>query len=112
MMITHPDAAGGPDDGHTFVISVRSRGSYKVVGEAHHHDADWMNERPLTLTVRAWSLPAAMRAAALVGLNDWEGWGEPDEVSPPPPPMPNTKEQNIAFRKDWDRRVDEGRRSA
>jgi len=66
----------GPDDGHTFAISVRSRGSYRVVGEEHHHDSDWMGERPITLTVRAWNLPDAMRAAAAVGLNDWEGWGE------------------------------------
>lgn len=70
-----------PDDGHTFVISVRSRGSYRIVGEEHHHDADWMNERPITLTVRAWSLPAAMQAAAAVGLNNWEGWGEQEEAT-------------------------------
>ena len=25
-----------------------------------------------------------------------------------PPPVPNTKEENIAFRKDWDERVDRG----
>jgi len=27
-------------------------------------------------------------------------------------PVPHSKEENIAFRKDWDRRVDEGKRNA
>jgi hypothetical protein len=85
-MTTQSDAAGDPDDGHTFAISVRSRSSYAIVGEAHHHDADWMGERPITLTVRAWSLPAAMQTAARASLNDWTGWGEDDDATETWPP--------------------------
>lgn len=28
----------------------------------------------------------------------------------PPPPVPRTQEEKVAFRKDWDRRVEEGKR--
>jgi hypothetical protein len=61
---------GGPDDGHLWTLAVGSRMSSRVVGEEHHTDADWTTE-PWTLEVRAWSLPAALRAAAASPLSAW-----------------------------------------
>lgn len=54
---------GDPDDGHLFTFSVTSRMSSKVVGDAHHRDADWESD-PWTLKVRAWSLPEARHPQA------------------------------------------------
>lgn len=59
-----------PEMGHTFHIEVASRGSYAVVGEPGHTDADHFGP-PMTLDVRAWDLPAALRKAAAVPLNEW-----------------------------------------
>lgn len=61
-----PDAS----EGHTFFITVTSRGSYAVVGEPGHTDADHFGP-PMTVDVRAWDLPTALRKAAAVPLNEW-----------------------------------------
>lgn len=54
----------GPDDGHTFRITFTSRGSYKVVGDEHHHDAPDFDEFAHSVDVRAWNLRDALHKAA------------------------------------------------
>ena len=70
-----PDA--GPEDGHTFRVSVTSRGSYGIAGEEGHTDADEFMGPAMTLDVRAWNLPEALRRAAARPLSQWSGFGEP-----------------------------------
>jgi hypothetical protein len=69
-----------PNDGHRFRFTVTHAGSYGVVGQADHTDADWWSE-PSSLLVRAWSLPAACRAAATATLSDWYA-PEPSDGAP------------------------------
>lgn len=61
----------GPEQGHTFQLVVSSRGSYGVVGEQGHTDADYFSD-PWVIEVRAWSLPAALRKAAELPLSAWK----------------------------------------
>ncbi|WP_291378882.1 hypothetical protein [Demequina sp.] len=61
--------SAGPEAGHTFEVSVRSRPSANVVGEPKH-DADWFSE-PDVLRVRAWNRRDALRMAAQVPMPDW-----------------------------------------
>lgn len=68
----HPDL--GPDSGHTFRVSVESRGSYAVVGVEGHHDADDFMGPVMTVEVRAWNLPDALRRACNYPLPSW--WAE------------------------------------
>jgi hypothetical protein len=60
-----------PGEGHEFQVSVTSRGYSSVVGvPGSGRLDDWVSE-PVTVTVRAWDLPAALRLAAEVSLGDW-----------------------------------------
>ena len=59
-----------PDEGHTFRITVTSRGASKVVGEEHNTDANWWSD-PWTIEVREFSLAAALRKAARVPFATW-----------------------------------------
>lgn len=52
------------DEGHTFRISFESRGSYKVVGDEHHHDAPDFDGGVHTVEVRAWNLRDALVKAS------------------------------------------------
>lgn len=73
------EKVGTPDEGHRFEITVRTQGSYGVVGEPHHRDSDVVDEQPIRLTVRAWDLPAALRKAAEAPLSTWLGWHDNKE---------------------------------
>lgn len=64
----------GPEDGHTFDIRVRVRGSSSVM-DGPKRDAKWWGS-PWKIKVRAWDLPAALKKASLVPLDKW---GMPDE---------------------------------
>lgn len=61
----------GPEDGHTFRITIESRGSYGVVGVSGHTDAEEFAGGARTVEVRAWDLPAALRKAAALPLATW-----------------------------------------
>lgn len=65
-----------PDNGHTFRISVDSRGSYMVVGDEHHSDAGDFHGIPHVLEIRAWDLPAALAKAAALPLSAWHREGD------------------------------------
>lgn len=69
---------GGPEDGHTFRFSMTSRGSYGVVGQEGHTDAEWFTEEPWTLEVRAWNLTDALRKAAELPMSAWTMPAEPE----------------------------------
>jgi hypothetical protein len=71
-------APEGPEDGHTWLIAVRSRSSSKVVGDPTHHDAEEFDAEPMTLQVRGWSLAEALAKAAHRGL---AAWTMPDDLS-------------------------------
>jgi len=71
---------GGPEHGHLFHLSVTHRGTHRVVGDPIYHEADWWSE-PWTLDVRAWSLPEAIRKAALHEFSDWTPPPELEEQS-------------------------------
>lgn len=76
-------AAEGPDDGHTFEIETRSRGSYITLGDTGHSDADdWGSNG--AVEVRAWSLREALVKAASLPLDAWPGLvnDEPSEAAP------------------------------
>jgi hypothetical protein len=70
-----------PNDGHRFRFTVTHAGSYGVVGEDGHTDADWWSE-PWSLEVRAWSLSAACRAAATADLQTWVLPGPSEHAAP------------------------------
>lgn len=61
----------GPESGHTFRISVDSRGSYAVVGVEGHTDSEDFMGPPMTVEVRAWNLPDAVRRAANLPVSVW-----------------------------------------
>ena len=61
----------GPDHGHTFRLTARSRGSYTVAGDPRHTDAPDFGPPMLAVEVRAWSLPQALRKAAELPLSAW-----------------------------------------
>lgn len=63
-------SASGPEAGHTFRISMSSRGSYSVVGEPGHRDAAEFDE-PRTVEVRAWNLREALLQAIDLPLSAW-----------------------------------------
>ena len=64
-----PDGGQGPEAGHTFEITWRSRGSSAVVG-GPHSDSDYWGE-PVTQQVRAWSLREAFARVSTIPLNVW-----------------------------------------
>lgn len=65
----HPDL--GPESGHTFRVSVISRGSYAVAGIEGHTDAEEFMGPAMTLDVRAWNLPDALRRVSHRPLAAW-----------------------------------------
>lgn len=65
----HPDL--GPESGHTFRVSVESRGSYAVAGVEGHTDAEDFSGPVMTVEVRAWDLPEAVRRASNYPLSVW-----------------------------------------
>lgn len=92
----------GPDDGHTFRILFDSRGSYSVVGDAHHTDSPDFDGTYHVVEVRAWSLRDALLKAAdlpfpvLLGT---ELVGQPvDVIEPTPEPDPDVSEGHVY---DW-----------
>lgn len=58
------------DLGHTFRVSVRMRGSSKVVGDLHFDDADFFDDLS-PVEVRAWDLPSALIQAATLPFSVW-----------------------------------------
>lgn len=60
---TRTAAEEGPDDGHTFRILFDIRGSYSVVGDAHHTDSTNFDGIYHVVEVRAWNLRDALRKA-------------------------------------------------
>jgi len=60
----------GPDAGHTFRITVASRASTRVVGDRHHHDAEFFDPSH-PVDIRAWDLRTALHVAAELPLDDW-----------------------------------------
>lgn len=71
----------GPDDGHTFEIQVRARGSY-AVQDGPHHDAEDFGDSA-TVHIRAWNLHDALRKAARTPLVAW-AWPLTDAVEEKP----------------------------
>lgn len=67
----------GPNAGHTFEVSVSSRGSSNVVGDPEHHDSNWWGE-PFVTRVRAWNQADALRMAVQMPLHEWDRAPEPD----------------------------------
>lgn len=63
--------AGGPEDGHTFEIAVRLRGSYTVVGREGHHDEPEWGPPMVPQQVRARSLDEALEKARQLPLSAW-----------------------------------------
>lgn len=64
---THgPDS---PEDGHTWDVAVSSRGSYGGPDGVHRDSQFWSGH--IRARVRAFDLPAALRAAAAMQLADW-----------------------------------------
>lgn len=61
----------GPDAGHTFRITVASRGSYRVAGDKHHHDSPSFFDPSHAVDVRAWDLRTALHMVAELPLDDW-----------------------------------------
>lgn len=72
---THEDHVPA-DEGHTFEITWRLRGSSKVTGDAHHNDSDYWSD-PIQTIVRAWDLRSALHQAAELPFSVL--MGEPDE---------------------------------
>lgn len=64
---------GNPSDGHTFHISVSTRSSFSISDDDEHYQDSLYWDSPMERSVRAWSLPAALRAAIEGGLAPW-GW--------------------------------------
>lgn len=60
----------GPAAGHQFHFAVRVQGSSAVVGGPHVDDGQ-PAEDPFQVTVRAWNLRDACRAAAEIPLGQW-----------------------------------------
>lgn len=60
----------GPEAGHTFEVSVRSRGSAGVLG-GPKSDANWWGD-PSVVRVRAWNLPDAVAMASTIPYHKWE----------------------------------------
>lgn len=69
------------DQGHTFEISIRSRGSYIVQGDEHHRDEPDFSGEPYVVQIRAWSLKEALEKAVDVPFEVWmiSAFGEPPE---------------------------------
>src|SRR3954468_15203627 len=67
---------GRPEDGHTFRITVVSRGSSGIMGpgdtEPHdYQDSPEFGDLMLTTDVRAWSQSEALKRAGEMELRDW-----------------------------------------
>lgn len=71
-----------PSEGHTFRISVESRGSYRVTGDPTYRDAPEFDGIPWVMEVRAWSLREALEKAVAVPFATWaeNTFGSDDEV--------------------------------
>lgn len=80
--VVHVPTESGPDDGHTFEITWRCRGSHSVA-DGPHRDADCWSE-PITGHFRAWNLADAIDQTRAVPLARWfaqhddEAHGLPD----------------------------------
>jgi hypothetical protein len=59
-----------PDEGHTFRITVTTRGASRVMGDKHARDSDWWSD-PWEIEVREHSLASALRKAARVPFAVW-----------------------------------------
>lgn len=70
----------GPEDGHTFEVAVRLRGSYSVVGREGHRDEPEWGQSMVSQQVRAWSLAEALEKAQRLPLDSWFAF--PDEEDP------------------------------
>lgn len=67
----HQAMLDDPDQGHTFEITVQSRGSHKVVGDEHHTDSKEFYGDPWTIRARGWSLSEALKRAAEIPFHIW-----------------------------------------
>lgn len=56
--------------GHLFTISVTGRGVHKVAGDPSYYEDGWESE-PLVVSVRAFSLAAALRKALDLPFETW-----------------------------------------
>lgn len=72
--------SNGPEHGHTFEVSVRSRGASTVIGSGIYSDANWWGD-PLVMRVRAWNLADALAMASQIPFGEWK-W--PSEDGPAP----------------------------
>lgn len=79
--VTYRRAPADPELGHTFRISVVSRGSYGIGVGGQHSDADAFDGVPWAVEVRGWSLSEALERAARLPL--W-AWAEPAGDRPDP----------------------------
>jgi hypothetical protein len=62
---------GGPEDGHTFEVAVRSRGASSIVGvPGSDEDSNWWS-KPVVAYFRASSLPAALHQANELPFTTW-----------------------------------------
>lgn len=66
----HSPYVDDPEHGHTFYIQVTSRGSYRTTGDEVHTDSEDFGP-PMTVSIRAWNLPDALRQAAAVFPAIW-----------------------------------------
>jgi hypothetical protein len=63
----------GPSAGHQFRFAVTVQGSYLLGDDPQYYDSDPNTEsEPFWLTVRAWDLSAACRAAAQTPSHQWK----------------------------------------
>lgn len=76
---SRPRPLQGPDDGHTFRISVAVRGSSLTVGDEHHRDAGDFEDLETSVEVRAWNLSEALVEASLLSLDHWFPEEDEDE---------------------------------
>lgn len=73
-LLTGPE--GRPEDGHTFRITVISRGASGIMGPGEEKPHDYADDGywgPMELhaEVRAWDQPTALRRASEMELRDW-----------------------------------------
>lgn len=65
-----------PKEGHTFRISVSSRGTYSTPEAPFFIEAGYWEETPNVLEVRAWNLQEALNKAARITSTDFGKWFE------------------------------------
>lgn len=72
-------APGVPADGHTWEVTVRSRGAFGSP-DGTYHDADWWSEHH-PVQVRAWDLHAGLDAVRALPIEIW--WADTDDEETP-----------------------------